>query len=190
MIQGTFSNSYKGFSQFQRWSWFWAASVALMPGLAPVALGPDSTFSLILFCFLFIGDLGKFLEHLATWVSGHLEALGCNGDKLVLSWSLHNLLVPAWWKNVIWQLLLLFFATFSPSLGTFTEGFNVLPLPHGLGLMTTRAFSWHGPARKSPMSELCNLGRPACTHVPQNPPIHIFQYLIMCFPMTRDAASS
>ena len=26
-----------------------------------------------------------------------------------------------------------------------------MPLPHGLGLMTTRASSWHGPARKSPI---------------------------------------
>ena len=53
-----------------------SASVALVPGLAPVALGPDSTLFPDFVLFAIYRRSGKFLEHLATWVSGHLEALG------------------------------------------------------------------------------------------------------------------
>ena len=53
-----------------------SASVALVPGLAPVALGPDSTLFSDFVLFAIYRRSGKFLEHLATWVSGRLEALG------------------------------------------------------------------------------------------------------------------
>ena len=77
MIRGTFGNSYKRVQSVSEVILvLGSASVALMPGLAPVALGPDSIFFSDFVLFLIYRRSGKFLEHLATWVSGHLEALG------------------------------------------------------------------------------------------------------------------
>ena len=68
MIRGTFGNSYKRVQS--------VSEVILVLGSASVALGPDSTFFSDFVLFLIYRRSGKFLEHLATWVSGHLEALG------------------------------------------------------------------------------------------------------------------
>ena len=77
MIRGTFGNSYKRVQSVSEVILVQGStSVALMPGLAPVALGPDSTFFSGFVLFVIYRRSGKFLEHLATWVSGHLEALG------------------------------------------------------------------------------------------------------------------
>ena len=77
MIRGTLGNSYKRVQSVSEVILvLGSTSVALTPGLAPVALGPDSTFFSDFVLFVIYRRSGKFLEHLATWVSGHLEALG------------------------------------------------------------------------------------------------------------------
>ena len=68
MIRGTFGNSYKRVQS--------VSEVILVLGSTSVALGPDSTFFSDFVLFVIYRRSGKFLEHLATWVSGHLEALG------------------------------------------------------------------------------------------------------------------
>ena len=77
MMIGGFGNSYQRvLSVSEVILVLGSASVALVPGLAPVALGPDSTLFSDFVLFAIYRRSGKFLEHLATWVSGHLEALG------------------------------------------------------------------------------------------------------------------